>query len=61
MRNERVVESAKNKGTEEVKCDNEKSFKLMYTLCVQNKEEEMLTDQVSTYCNCYNMGLRSRV
>lgn len=61
VRNERVVQSAKNKGTEEVKCDNEKSRKLTYTLCVQNKEEQMLTNQVSTYCNCYNMDLHSRV
>lgn len=33
-RNERVVELAENRRTEEVKCDDEKSCKLRYTFCV---------------------------
>lgn len=52
VRNERVVKLAENTGTEEVKCDDEKSCKLRYTLY---KEEQMLTNQVSRYCNGYNM------
>lgn len=49
VRNEGVVESAGNTGTEEVKCDDEKSCKLRYTLGVQSKEEQVLTNKVSTY------------
>lgn len=34
----------KTQGTEEVKCDDEKSCKLMCTLCVKSRVEQMLTN-----------------
>lgn len=56
-RNKRVVESAENTGTEEVNVMMKSLVNSRYTLCVQSKEEQMLTKQVSTSCKCYNIWI----
>lgn len=55
-RSKRVVESAENVRTEEVNVMM-KSLVNSDTHSVQSKEEQMLTNQVSTYCKCYNIWI----